>query len=83
MFLNFIRDLFAAIVYTIPPLPSEVVTWLVSLGTNGTSIMSYVAKLDPIVPFGAINVAITAWVVVLNVWLAVQLVRLVLWVLNR
>lgn len=83
LFLDLLSTWLGGILLVLPPLPAEWSDALSAIGDGGDYVMSWIAKLGPIVPFDTFATIIDWWVKAVAFWAAILVVRGVLWLLGR
>lgn len=81
--LDWFAAIIAGLVGLFPPLPPAWLDFIGQISQGGVQVGRWIAKLGPVVPFEKISYIMQAWIVALQLWAAVTLVRLFVWLAGR
>lgn len=84
LFFDWSQGILAWMVANLLPVPpAEVFTAIAWITTAGEWLGTHLSKLGILIPFGTASGIITLFLVLLNFFGAILVVRIILWVLNR
>lgn len=81
--LDWLSQLMAGIVSTIPPLPGSTGTLITEVESAVEQFAQTAAYLSPLVPYDVFPVLLSYWGGLMLVWSGYLALRLALWVINR
>lgn len=81
--MNTLTELMVFFVAALPPLPTEYATAIAAATDAAHQFGTYLSLLGPLIPWDVVGYVLQWWLGLLAFYVAMQVVRLILWLIGR